>query len=129
MEQQKSNLDIDAYWAATLAQQPQAMEPFFHPDALIRWPNTNECFTAAEFVRVNCEYPGEWEGRIERVESMGPLVITAVHVYDKAHTVSFHVTSFFHVENGQITALDEYWGDDGSPPSWRQALHLGRSIF
>ena len=32
------------------------------------------------------------------------------------------------VEDGRIAALEEYWGDDGPPPAWRQELHLGRPI-
>lgn len=128
MEQHKTDFDIDAYWAAALAQRPRAMEAFFRPDALVRWPNTNERFTAAEFIRANCEYPGTWEGEIERVEAMGPLVVTVVRVCDTGHTASFHVTSFFRVEEGRIAALDEYWGDDGPPPQWRRELHLGRPI-
>ena len=126
--QNKTELDAAAYWAATLAQRPDEMAAFFAPDATVRWPNTNELFTAAEFIRANCEYPGRWEGEIERVEAMGPLLVTVVRVFDAPRTVSFHVISFFRVEEGRIAALEEYWGDDGPPPAWRQALHLGRPI-
>lgn len=120
--------DISAYWAATLAQRPDEMAAFFAPDATVRWPNTNELFTAAEFIRANCEYPGAWKGEIERVEAMGPLLVTVVRVFDVPRTVSFHVTSFFRVEEGRIADLEEYWGDDGPPPAWRQELGLGRPI-
>ena len=65
-------LDISAYWAAALAQRAEEMEAFFAPGAQVLWPNTNERFTAEEFIRANCEYPGAWEGEIERVEAMGP---------------------------------------------------------
>lgn len=126
--QNKTELDAAAYWAATLAQRADEMAVFFAPDATVRWPNTNELFTAAEFIRANCEYPGRWEGEIERVEAMGPLLVTVVRVFDAPRTVSFHVTSFFRVEEGRIATLEEYWGDDGPPPAWRQALHLGRPI-
>lgn len=126
--QNKTELDAAAYWAATLAQRPDEMAAFFAPDATVRWPNTNELFTVAEFIRANCEYPGRWEGEIERVEALGSLLVTVVRVFDAPRTVSFHVTSFFRVEEGRIAALEEYWGDDGPPPAWRQALHLGRPI-
>ena len=52
------------------------MAAFFAPGAQVLWPNTNERFTAEEFIRANCEYPGAWEGEVERVEAMGPLLIT-----------------------------------------------------
>ena len=105
--QNKTELDAAAYWAATLAQRPEEMAAFFAPDATVRWPNTNELFTAAEFIRANCEYPGRWEGEIERVEAMGPLLVTVVRVFDAPRTVSFHVTSFFRVEAGRIATLEE----------------------
>lgn len=125
---QNNELNISAYWAAALAQRADEMAGFFAPGAVVRWPNTNELFTAAGFIRANCEYPGAWEGEIERVEALGPLLITVVRVFDAGRTVSFHVTSFFRVENGRIAELDEYWGDDGPPPAWRRELHLGRPL-
>ena len=51
-------LDISACWAAALAQRAGEMAGFFTPGARVLWPNTNERFTAAEFIRANCEYPG-----------------------------------------------------------------------
>ena len=119
--QSRQELNIAAYWAAALAQSPEEMAAFFAPGATVRWPNTNELFTAAEFIRANCEYPGAWEGEIERMEALGSLLITVVRVFDRDRTASFHVTSFFRVEEGRIAALEEYWGDDGPPPAWRQA--------
>lgn len=35
------------------------------------WHCTNECFNVEEFIRANCEYPGEWEGEVERIEKIG----------------------------------------------------------
>ena len=122
--QNKTELDAAAYWAATLAQRPDEMAAFFAPDATVRWPNTNELFTAAEFIRANCEYPGRWEGEIERVEALGSLLVTVVRLFDALRTVSFHVTSFFRVVEGRIAALEAYSCDDSPPPATRQALHL-----
>ena len=114
-------MDISAYWKDTLAQDRQAMEGYFRPDAVIRWHCTNEQFTVPEFIRANCEYPGEWDGKIERTERSGDLLVTAVNVYPKDRSASFHVVSFFRLQDGKIAALDEYWGDDGEPPAWRKA--------
>lgn len=121
-------MDVERYWRAVLAQNAQEMRPFFREDAVIRWPNTNEQFTVEEFLRANCEYPGSWDGRIERLEQTGSLLITAVHVYSRDKTVSCHVTSFFQIEEDRIAALEEYWGDDGPPPRWRQEMGIGRAI-
>ena len=121
-------MDISAYWKDTLAQDRQAMEGYFRPDAVIRWHCTNEQFTVPEFIRANCEYPGEWDGKIERTERSGDLLVTAVNVYPKDRSASFHVVSFFRLQDGKIAALDEYWGDDGEPPAWRKNLGIGRII-
>ena len=121
-------MDISAYWKDTLAQDRQAMEGYFRPDAVIRWHCTNEQFTVPEFIRANCEYPGEWDGKIERTERSGDLLVTAVNVYPKDRSASFHAVSFFTLKDGRIMALDEYWADDGEPPAWRKSMGIGRPV-
>ncbi len=121
-------MDFEAYWQSVLEQNPTAMESFFHPEALVRWHNTNEQFTVTEFIRANCEYPGDWAGKIVREHRLDNLVITVCRVWPRDKSASFHVTSFIQTQNGLITAIDEYWGDDGPVPPWRQDLKLGRPI-
>lgn len=104
------------------------MEGFFHPEALVYWHNTNECFTAREFITVNCRYPGQWTGGIERLEEAGDTCITVVRVLSAQTGQSFHAVSFARISGGRIVRLDEYWGDDGEPPPWRRALGLSRPI-
>ena len=94
----------------------------------MRWHNTNEAFSAEEFIEVNCEYPGAWDGEVERVERIGGLIVTAVRVFAADRGASFHVVSFFHVRDGKIVSIDEYWGDDGAPPQWRLDKKIGRTI-
>lgn len=121
-------MDIHAYWEAVLRQDADAMRRFLSPDAVIRWHNTNEQFTAEEFIRANCEYPGEWRGEAERIEQIGETVICVMRVCSADGAPSFHVTSFIQTAGASITAIDEYWGDDGEAPAWRQQMHLGRPI-
>lgn len=121
-------MDIRQYWADTLRQDANAMAQYFLPDAYVNWHNTNEHFTAAEFIRANCEYPGQWNGEIQRLERLGTLYITVVHVWD-AGVQSFHVTSFLQLRDDKIAAIDEYWGDDGPAPQWRLDKHIGTPIF
>ena len=121
-------MNINAYWQAVLAQDAAAMAPFFAPEAVVRWHNSNECFTAAEFIRANCEYPGDWEGEILRRHRLEDLHICVCRVWPRDKSASFHVTSFIKTEKGLITSIDEYWGDDGPAPQWRQELKLGRPI-
>lgn len=119
---------IQAYWDAVLRQDAQGMREFLRPEAEIRWPNTNERFSGEEFIRANCEYPGQWTGKVDRAETLGNLVITVVNVRSKDGGLSFHVVSFIELKEDRIISLEEYWGDDGPPPEWRQKLCLGRPI-
>ena len=121
-------LDIEGFWRNVLEQNAERLKAYFHEDAYVNWHNTNEHFTAEEFIRANCEYPGEWAGEIERKENTGDLIITAVHVYSRDKALSFHVTSFIRVIGGKIAAIDEYWGDDGEPPQWRIDKNIGTPI-
>lgn len=121
-------MEIREFWKATLRQDAAAMRRFFAPGARVRWHNTNEAFSAEEFVEVNCEYPGAWDGEVERVERSGELIVTAVRVFAVDQALSFHVVSFFRVWDGKIVSLDEYWGDDGAVPQWRLDKKIGRAI-
>lgn len=121
-------MDIHAFWNAVLNQTAEAIPAFFIPDAVIRWHCTNEQFTVTEFVRANCEYPGDWGGEVERVCETPDGLVTATHVYTTDGSLHFHVTSFMTLRDGKIAALDEYWADDGAAPQWRQDMHIGQPI-
>ncbi len=121
-------LDVKPFWDAVLRQDADAIREYFHPDAWVNWHNTNEHFTVEEFIRANCEYPGEWDGEIEQIFTTDTHIITATQVYSKDQKMSFHVTSFMHVVEGRIASAEEYWGDDGEAPQWRQDKKIGSKI-
>ena len=113
-------MDIRAFWKDVITQNRDALRAYFSTDAIIRWPCTNEQFTVDRYISVNCDYPGNWEGEIERIEERDPAIILAGRVYPPDRSVSFHVVSFIRLENGLITEMDEYWAEDGEPPTWRR---------
>jgi hypothetical protein len=117
---------IKRYWAHIAAQNEDALKKYFQEDACIRWHNTNELFNVEEFLRANCDYPGSWNGEVERIELIGNVIITAARVWSKED--SFHVVSFFEMAEEKIKTLDEYWGDDGSVPQWRIDKNIGKPI-
>ena len=117
---------LKQYWNCIAAQDEKRLRDYFNEDACIRWHNTNEQFNVEEFLKANCEYPGKWNGEIERIETIEKTVITVTRVW--TNEMSFHVTSFFEITNGKISKLDEYWGDDGEAPQWRQDKHIGKLI-
>lgn len=121
-------MDINGFWNAVLSQNRDKMKSYFHEDAYINWHCSNEHFSVDEYIRANCEYPGEWDGTIERIEQIGNLIITAVNVYTTDKEMSFHVVSFIKIHNEKIISIDEYWGDDGNAPQWRIDMRIGTPI-
>lgn len=121
-------MELQTFWKAVLAQDADAIRKYFAEGAVINWHCTNERFTVEEYLRANCEYPGEWDGEVERIEQAGGLWITVTRVWPTDKSCSFHVTSFLQTAGDRITALDEYWADDGIPPQWRLEKRIGRAI-
>lgn len=121
-------MELQKFWKAVLDQNADAIRGYFAKDAVINWHCTNEQFTVEEFLRANCEYPGDWDGEVERIERADGLWITVTRVWPKDKSCSFHVTSFIQAAEDKITAIDEYWADDGAPPQWRLDKRIGRAI-
>lgn len=121
-------MDIDSFWKAVVAQDADEIRSYFRKTAVIRWHNTNEQFTLEEFIRVNCEYPGNWKGEIERIEKIDNLIITVTRVFSEDPPSSVHATSFIRMEEDKIISIDEYWGDDGIAPQWRRNMCIGTPI-
>ena len=121
-------MDIHKFWRDILEQNAENIKNYFHKDAYINWHCTNEHFTVDEFMIANCEYPGTWDGEVERVEMTNDLFITVTHVYSRDKTLSFHVTSFIKVIQDKIASVDEYWADDGIAPQWRLDKHIGKAV-
>lgn len=121
-------MDIKGYWSDVLRQDEETIRNYFHPDAWVNWNNTNEHFTVEEFIRANCEYPGDWDGEVENVVTVADQLITVAHVFTKDGKLSFHAVSFIRITDGKIRSIDEYWGDDGEAPQWRQDKRIGTKI-
>ena len=117
-------MDVCHFIKAVLAQDVNTIRNYFHKDAYVNWHCSNEHFTVEEFIVANCEYPGDWDGTVERVEVVGDLYVTATKVYPKDRSAYFHVVSFIRTENDKIMSMDEYWADDGDPPQWRINKHI-----
>lgn len=121
-------MNISSFMRCVIRQDAAALRKFFHPDAVIRWHCSNEQFTVEEYLRANCEYPGDWDGEIETVQNTDDCIIAASRVFPKDRTCSFHVVSFIRLHEDLIIALDEYWADDAPPPLWRRKMAIGKKI-
>ena len=121
-------MDIKVFWRDVISQNREALQAYFCKDAVIRWHCTNEKFSVQEYIKVNCDYPGEWDGEIERIEKAGETLITAVQVLSKDKKISCYVVSFIKLKDDLISEMDEYWVDDGKAPEWRLNLRIGTPI-
>ena len=110
------------FFEAVLSQKPDKLRKLFQKNAVIEWPCTNERFTLEEYVRANCEYPGEWDGEIVSVIPAEKQTVLITKVWPKDKTASFHCVSIIRAKKDKITGLTEYWADDGPVPQWRQEL-------
>ena len=121
-------MDIQNFITAVLRQDAEAMRKIFLPDAYINWHNTNEHFTLEEYIRANCEYPGDWTGEIEKIIQAQDMLIVVAHVCRIDFTLSCHCASFIKLRSNKIVCIDEYWGDDSDAPEWRKEKHIGTRI-
>ncbi len=121
-------MNIQGFWSAVLSQKADAIREYFHATASVNWHCSNEHFTVEEFIKANCEYPGDWDGEVEKIIMADDMVITATRVYPKDSSASFHVTSFIKLKDDKIAEMDEYWADDGDAPKWRQDMKIGKKI-
>ena len=128
MESHELMLWARDFLAAVTEQDRDRLRGFFTPGAAVYWPNTGEKFSLEDYLTANCEYPGDWDGEVEKIVTTGDMIITATRVYPKDRSASFHVTSFIKLKDGKIVAMDEYWADDGEAPKWRQDMKIGRKI-
>lgn len=121
-------MDIERFFKTVLSQNAEEIRNFFHKNAVIKWHCTNELFTLDEYIKANCEYPGNWNGEIERIEENEDTVILVCRVFPTDNSESFHVVSFIHLEDNLIMDMDEYWSDDGLAPQWRRKMKIGKQI-
>lgn len=121
-------MNIEMFFDDVISQNKIKLEAYFHKDAIIKWHCTNEIFTVDEYIKANCEYPGDWDGEIERIERTNDTIILAGRVFPKDKSLAFHVVSFIRIENDLIVEMDEYWADDGLAPEWRRKMKIGNPI-
>lgn len=121
-------MKIEQFFRAVVLQDRANLPGYFMPEAKVYWPCTNECFTVEEFIRANCEYPGSWDGEIERFEQLGEGYLLIGRVFAKDQSSSHHVVSLIQMQADRIARLEEYWGEDSAAPDWRLQMQVGCPI-
>ena len=115
-------MDFERYWQDCVRQDKDTLRTWFWPDARIVWPCTDEVFTVEEFLTVNCEYPGSWQGELIHVTPTPMGAVTEVTIVSADGKQRCHAVSIFTLYRDRIVSLTEYYADDGPPPGWRKEL-------
>ena len=66
-------MNIQQFWSDVLAQRADEIREYFQADAYVNWHCSNEHFTVEEFIRANCDYPGDWDGEVEKIVTTGDI--------------------------------------------------------
>ena len=130
MQRQAKEKLVRGLWQALDRQDWQALPAYFSPDGEIYWQGSNERFDVLGFQRANSEYPGGWRIEVLRLSGTeGESMVSVVRVKAKGGP-RFHACSFFSFDAAaeKICRIDEYWGEMGPAPPWRQNLGLSRPI-
>ena len=125
--EKKPVFDPDKFVQAVVSQNADILTGFFTSDAVICWHDSNEQFTAAEYIKANCEYPAEWSGEIQRVNKIDGGFVIVTKICSKTDTV--FVCSFIELRNGKICRMDEYYSSLEEVPEWRSNLNIGTTIM
>lgn len=118
---------VYAFWDTMNKKKWDELTAFFDQTAVIRWPNTNEKFNVADYIKVNREYPSVWNLEVEDVQISERNLVSVIHIKSKNTGTSLRAVSFFRFENGKIQSLKEYFADDIAIPAWRTAMLHGES--
>lgn len=118
--------DAQKFISDVASQNASALKGYFAPNAIVCWHDSNEKLTVDEYIRANCEYPGEWNGEVQRIEKtdVGIITVTKMASADEVHLI----TAFIKLTEGKITHMDEYYSECGEAPEWRKQMNIGKPI-
>lgn len=98
------------------------VERVLAPTFRAEFPQSGERFDRDGFLRLNRDYPGDWHIRLVSVVDGSDCIVTEVEVDIDGRTD--RAVSFFHVREGKVAALREYWPEPFAVPEWRKDLAL-----
>ena len=111
------------FWTLMQSNDFAAVATVLAPDFVLEWPQTNERIRgAANFVRMNAEYPaqGRWEFTLHRLVGGEREAVSDVGVTDGA--LRARAISFFEIADGRVRRIVEYWPEAYEPPANRAHL-------
>jgi ketosteroid isomerase-like protein len=114
---------VREFWRLMATNDFSAVTQVLATEFVLEWPQSNERIRGTEnFVRMNAEYPahGPWQFSIQRLVASPSEVVTQVAITDGSQAAV--AISFFHVAEGKIVRLVEYWPESYTPPANRAHL-------
>jgi ketosteroid isomerase-like protein len=114
---------VREYWRLMATNDFAAVAAVLAPEFVLEWPQSNERIRgAANFVRMNAEYPshGPWRFEIHRIVASANAAVSDVSVTDGVQ--SARAVSFFTVSDGNITHITEFWPEPYAAPANRAHL-------
>jgi len=124
-------MDVHVFLDAVVKQDAKKLRRFFAKDAHISWPNTNEMFTANEYVRAICKCPKKSHGYVEDIKYNSNGVFFEQKLWDDNGHAS-GVTSFVtFVAGGSelIQLLVEYRSDIRESPERRKTIRNNEIVM
>jgi ribosomal protein S18 acetylase RimI-like enzyme len=119
---------VRALWTAFQARDWVQARALLHDRLQVSWWASGERFDGADaYLEANARYPEGWTIHLLEVGHLQDgRVMSLVRVDHPPRT--YFATSWFRLDDGRVTGLDEYWASVEEPPAWRDAL-AGRSRF
>jgi ribosomal protein S18 acetylase RimI-like enzyme len=113
---------VRTMWSCFQARDWAGARALLRDDLVARWWSSGERFDQADgFIEAQARYPEGWTiSLVELAHLQDGRVLSLVRVDHPPQT--FFATSFFRVDDGRITAIDEYWSTVEPPPAWRETL-------
>jgi GNAT superfamily N-acetyltransferase/ketosteroid isomerase-like protein len=110
---------VRALWSALQARDMSAARALLRDDLQAVWWTSGERFAGADaFIEVNARYPEGWTIHVVDVAMLRDGRVMSIVRVDHPPNC-FFATSSFLTDDGQITAIDEYWATAQAPPAWR----------
>lgn len=124
MPQSAGGRAVRGWWQALQARDWKRAQALLRSDLQVMWWASGERFDGpAGFVEVQARYPEGWSIQLIEVSPLQDGRVVSVVRVDHPPRRYF-ATSFFHLEDGLIFAIDEYWATAEEPPAWRTAAGL-----
>jgi hypothetical protein len=115
---------VRAWWQALQARDWTRATALLRSDLQVVWWSSGESFDGpAGFIEAQARYPEGWTIQLVEVSPLQDGRVVSVARVDHPPQ-SFFATSFFHLEDGLVFAIDEYWATVEEPPAWRTAAAL-----